>query len=85
MKMIHDESIEGYYRGKKIALRLIENFYWPNTLQNCKNQSKICEICQKTKLEKVGKYRKLIPVEPPKRVQQKITLDLVIDLLKTKN
>ena len=37
MKIAHDKSVEGYYRGKKMNLRLAENFYWLNTLQNCKD------------------------------------------------
>ena len=85
MKIVHDKLVEGYCRGKKMAFRLIENFYWLNMLQNYKNQSKTCRIYQKTKAEKVEKYRNLISIEPPKKVQQKITLDLVTNLLKTKN
>ena len=77
MKMVYDKSVEGYCRGKKMAFRLIKNFYWLNMLQNCKDWSKTCKIYQKTKVEKVGKYRKLISVESPKRVWQKIALDLV--------
>ena len=85
MKMTYNKSVESYYRGKKIAFRLIENFYWPNMLQDYKNQSKICRIYQKTKAEKVGKYGNLILVKSPKKVQQKIALNLVIDLFKIKN
>ena len=27
MKIVHDKSVEEYYRGKKMSLRLSENFY----------------------------------------------------------
>ena len=68
MKMTYDKSIEGHCRGKKISLRLAENFYQSNILQNCKNQFKICKSYQKIKTEKAEKYGKLILVELSKRV-----------------
>ena len=66
--MVYDKLVEGHCGGKKMNLRLSKNFYWPNMLQDYKNQSKTCKIYQKTKVEKVGKYGKLIPIESPKRI-----------------
>ena len=54
-------------------------------LQDYKDQLKTYKVYQKIKIENAEKYGKLIPVESPKRVWQKIALELVTDLSKTKN
>ena len=52
IKMAHDESVRGYYGGKKMSLRLSENFYWPNMLQDCKDWSKHVKCAKRSRLKK---------------------------------
>ena len=79
----HDGVTGGHSGETKTYERVRENFYWPGMREEIRKYVKTCESCQKKKLARIKTKQPMQITDTPKRVFEKIQMDIVGPLPKT--
>ena len=80
----HDARIGGHLSIKKTIELLSRSMYWPGMAKSVQKFVTSCDTCQRNKPSNKKPAGLLQPLEIPKRNWQHVTMDLIVQLPKTK-
>ena len=79
-----DTPIGGHLGRDKTLANVAKKFFWPGMVKAVDDYVKSCENCQRNKGCKRAPLGLLYPHERPQRPWEKISMDFIIQLPKTK-
>ena len=80
----HDIPLGGHFGRDKTLANLSKNFFWPGMVTDVENFVKSCDNCQRKKVLKRAPIGLLFPHDRPQARWEKIALDFIVQLPKTK-
>jgi len=80
----HDTPIGGHLGRDKTLANVAKKFFWPGMVKDVDDYVKSCENCQRNKGCKRAPLGLLYPHERPQRPWEKISMDFIVQLPKTK-
>ena len=82
-KTEHDVQTAGHLGGGKTHELLSRNFYWPKMEAWVQDFVSSCDVCQRVKAARHGRYGKLLPLESPYKPWTSISMDFITELPKS--
>ena len=80
----HDTPIGAHLGRDKTLATIAKKFFWPGMVKDVEDYVKSCEKCQKTKGSKRSPLGLLYPHERPQKPWEKISMDYIVQLPRTK-
>ena len=78
--LFHDNPESGHFGALKTAELVSRDFYWPAMESEIRKYVAGCELCHRIKAPRRARYGLNMPLSPPSRPWQVLTIDFVTDL-----
>uniref|UniRef100_A0A803JWE8 Gypsy retrotransposon integrase-like protein 1 n=1 Tax=Xenopus tropicalis TaxID=8364 RepID=A0A803JWE8_XENTR len=83
LKFVHDHPVSGHlgvYKTQELAKR---HFFWPGMMRDCAKYVTSCQTCARFKDSHSRPMGLLQPLPVPERPWERISMDFIVDLLKS--
>jgi hypothetical protein len=78
--LFHDNPESGHFGALKTAELVSQDFYWPAMESEIRKYVAGCELCHRIKAPRHARYGLNMPLSPPSRPWEGLTMDFVTDL-----
>jgi len=80
ISLFHDNPESGHFGALKTAELVSRDFYWPAMDATVRKYIARCELCHRTKAPRHAHHSTNMPLPPPSRAWEGVTMDFVMDL-----
>ena len=80
ISLFHDNPESGYFGALKTAKLVSQDFYWPTMDATIQKYIAVCELCHRIKAPQHAHHGTNMPLTPPSRPWEGVTMDFVTDL-----
>jgi transposase InsO family protein len=77
LHQFHSSPLTGHMRNQKTYSNVKREFYWPGIKKDIRSYIRVCDICQRNKVENIHPAGLLQPLPIPSQVWTEVSMDFI--------